>query len=74
MDSVCLFSSTPEIGLFHAVLQMLCRGQNCEFCHIESYGKNTVKKFNKSAINFIFSTHRAYLYSIYISLLVFKNY
>ena len=43
MDYVCLLSSTPEIGIFHAVLQMFRRGQNCEFCHIESHGKNTVK-------------------------------
>ena len=43
MDSVCLLSSTLKIGIFHAVLQMLRRGQNYEFCHIESQGENTVK-------------------------------
>ena len=50
---------------FCAVFQMLCRGQNCKFCHIESY--------NKTAIDFSFSTHGACLYSIHISLLVFKK-
>ena len=39
MDSACLLSSTPEIGIFHAVLQMFRRGQNREFCHIESMVK-----------------------------------
>ena len=43
MDSVCLLSSTPEIGIFYAVLQIFRHGQNCEFCQIESHGKNTVK-------------------------------
>ena len=43
MDSACLLSSTPEIGILHAVLQMIRRGQKCEFCHIESHGKKTVK-------------------------------
>ena len=73
MDSVCLLSSTPEIGIFHAVLQIFRHGQNCEFCHIESNGKSTVKSLI-IPVDFIFSTHRAYLYSIFISLLVFNNY
>ena len=54
---------------------MLWCGQNCKFCYIESCGRNNVIFFlNKTIINFIFSTHGAYLYSIHISLLVFKIY
>ena len=34
IDSVCLLSSTPKIGTFYAVLQILHHGQNCEFCHM----------------------------------------
>ena len=35
-DLVCLLSSiTPKIGAFHAALQTLRRGQNCEFPHIK---------------------------------------
>ena len=33
IGSVCLLSSMPKIGMFHAVLQMLRRGLNWEFCH-----------------------------------------
>ena len=34
-------SSEPKIGIFHSVLEMLRRGQNCVFfCHIESHGNN----------------------------------
>ena len=31
IDSVCLLSSTPNIGIFHAELQMLRRGQITNF-------------------------------------------
>ena len=34
------FKLHAQIGIFHAVLQMFRGGQNCEFCHIESRGKN----------------------------------
>ena len=44
---MCLLSSTPKIGIFHAMLQMLRREQNCEFCHIESGGKNNVTSLIK---------------------------
>ena len=53
---------------------MLCRGQNCKFCHIESYGKNDVTNSIKLQSTYFFPTPGAYLYDIYISLLVFKNY
>ena len=33
--------------MFHAVLQKLRRGQNCEFCYIESGGKNNVTSLIK---------------------------
>ena len=33
--------------MFQAVLQMFCRGQNCEFCHIESRGKNNATNLIK---------------------------
>ena len=55
-----LLSSKPKTGMFHvfhadAVLQILRRGQNMEFRHIEFRGKNNFKnKFNKTAIDFIF--------------------
>ena len=45
MDCVCLLSSTSKIGIFHAVLEMLHCGQNCEYCHNESCGKNNVTSF-----------------------------
>ena len=39
--------------------------QQCrEFCRIESHGKNNGTSLIKSAIDFIFSTYSAYLYSI----------
>ena len=41
-DPVCLLNSTPKFGILHAVLQILCHGQNCKFCHIESCGRNNV--------------------------------
>ena len=74
IDFVYLLSSTPKIGILHAVLKKPRRGQNSEFCHIESHGKNNVTSIIKTAIDFIFSTHRVYLYSIHISLIVFKFY
>ena len=53
---------------------MLRHGQSCKFCHFESRGENNVTNYlNKTPIDFIFPTHGAYLYSIHISLLVFKN-
>ena len=51
---------------------MLRRGQQCGFCRIESRGKNNVPRI--TSIDFIFPAHVAFLYSIQISLLVFKNY
>ena len=47
MDTVCHLSSTHKIVIFHAVLQMLRRGQNHEFCHMESRGKNNVTSLFK---------------------------
>ena len=35
------------MGTFYVVLQMLCRGQNCKFCHIESCGKKNVTNLIK---------------------------
>ena len=42
-NRLCVFfKPTPKIGVIHAVIQMLCCGQICEFCHIESHDKNNV--------------------------------
>ena len=66
MDSVCLLSSMPEIGIFHAVFQMIHHGQNCEFCHIESRGKNTVKSLiNLHSTSFF--VHIELIYIVFIS-------
>ena len=32
---------------FFAVLQMLCRGQVCNFCHIESRGESNIGSLTK---------------------------
>ena len=69
IDSVCILRSTPKIGKLHVVLQCFAVDK-FQLCYIESHCKSNVT----SANDFIFSTHRAYLHSIYISLLVFKNY
>ena len=71
IDSV-LTSSTPKICISNAVLQMLCRGQNCEFNHIESRGENIVTSVIKPQSAFFFSTHGAYLYSVNITFLFSK--
>ena len=63
-------SSTPKIGIFHAALQMLGRGF---VTFNQSHGKNTVKNLINLRSTSFFSIHRTYLYSIHISLLVFKN-
>ena len=52
-----LSRSTPKLGIFHAVLQMLHRGQHCEFCHIKSSGKNNVKSLIQLQSTALFSTH-----------------
>ena len=56
-----LLGSALKIGIFHAVLQMLRREQNCEICHIESWGTS----YETSLINFSstnpFSLLRYYL-------------
>ena len=47
---------------------MLCRGQNCEFCHIESRGKNNVPSLIKlQSTSIFFSTQGAYFYIVFIS-------
>ena len=50
---MCLVSSTPKIDIYQAILQMPRREQNCEFCHIEFRGKNSVIIF-KNEIYLIF--------------------
>ena len=74
IDSVCLLSFRPKICIFHAALQMLCRGQNCQVCHTESCGMNDVTSLIKLQLTLFFSTHKAYLYSNYISLLFLKKF
>ena len=66
MDSVCLFSPTSKICIFHAVLQMLRRGQHCEFCHIESCGKNNEKSLIKLQLTSFF-LHIEPIYLVFIS-------
>ena len=39
IDSVCLLSSMPKIGMLHDVLQMLRSGQNWEFVTLDSMVK-----------------------------------
>ena len=56
-----LLSSVPEIGIFHAVLQMLHREQNCKFYHIESRGKNNVTNLIKLQLtSFLFHMEPTY--------------
>ena len=62
----------PKICIFQAVLLRRHRGQNCEFCHIKSRGKNNATSLiNKTATDFIF-LHMEPIHSIHISLLVLK--
>ena len=61
---MCLLSSTTKISIFHAVLQMLHHGQNCEFCHIEQCGKtktNVTSLMNVQLTSFFFHTLSLYL-------------
>ena len=73
-----LISSTHRIGVFHAVLYLnaICLGQNCECCHIDSYGKNN--SYNCNQLNFSThltrSLHLVYLYSIHTKSVTLKNY
>ena len=62
---MCLLSATPKTHTFHAILQMRHRGQNCEFCHIESCGKNNVTSLLNLQMTFFF-----HIESIYIELLL----
>ena len=52
------------MGIFYAVLQMLCCGQNCKFCHIESCGKNTVTNLIKlQSTSFFLHMEPVYIHS-----------
>ena len=66
IDSVCLLTSTPKIGIFHVVLQMICGGQNCKFCHIEPCGKNNVTSLIKLQLTSLF-LHMESIYIVSIS-------
>ena len=52
--------------------KMLRSGQKCKFCHIEYRDKKGCNKFNKTPIDFIFSTHGAY-YSFQKLFMILQN-
>ena len=70
IDFVCLLSSMPKTGIFHAVLQMLCHGQNCEFCHMEFCGKINVTSLIKLQLTSFF-LHIEPIHVVFISALQF---
>ena len=49
------------MDIFHAVLQMLCRGQDCKFCHIDNV-KSLIKLQSTS-----FFIHIEPIYIVFIS-------
>ena len=62
------------MGIFHAILQMLRRGQNCEFWHIKCRGKNKVTNLIKLLLTSIF-LHIESIYIAFISaFIIFENY
>ena len=62
-----------KIDIFQAVLQMLRRGQNGEFCHKKSRGKNNVTSLIKlQSTSFFLQMEPIYLVFI-ISLLALKK-
>ena len=68
---MCLLSSTPKIGILCCTSNASSLSKLQVLSHWIPWQKWR-NKFNKTAIDIIFSTHGAFLYSIYISLLVFK--